>query len=317
MPSIRDATSIKDIHISLGQISNDLAELEVDLANVAKARRTFSNIHQAQSIVLGQEHPITLSPLLNQARHLLERGKCADAIKILRGAAEHETSCGPNHETTISVYQDLAISLMEYVQRRQTRGDSGDDQLSEAKELWTKIIELYNSRQELSSDFAMSARLCLGITQSLRKDYNDAWLIIRDVHNQRTDKSGEDHPSTLNARMELALVRQKQKLFRIAQHDFECIATTCESSKLDKMSGMHHKVTYLLGMLFLEWGGHAKEVEKIFWQSSRGYTGGKENQWQRKAHREYELLSGSSEKAKRAASPPLAGTPKVQKFMQP
>lgn len=47
MLSIRDATSIKDIHISLGQISNDLAELEVDLANVAKARRTFSNIHQA------------------------------------------------------------------------------------------------------------------------------------------------------------------------------------------------------------------------------------------------------------------------------
>lgn len=158
---------------------------------------------------------------------------------------------------------------MEYVQRRQTRGDSGDDQLSEAKELWTKIIELYNSRQELSSDFAMSARLCLGITQSLRKDYNDAGLIIRDVHNQRTDKFGEDHPSTLNARMELALVRQKQKLFRIAQHDFECIATTCESSKLDKMSGMHHKVTYLLGMLFLEWGEHAKEAEKMFWQITR------------------------------------------------
>ena len=222
-------------HTSTLSTVNNLANLYVDLRNLAEAEKMYQRALDGKRTVLGLEHTSTLSTVNNLANLYVDLGKLAEAEKMYQQALDgYEKAWGLEHTLTLGTINNLGNLYKD--QGRLTEAEKMYRQALDGYEKALNTNHIFPSRTASSaitfsdgvqSDEAMLARPRLSeryldieglqhpkyaiamdnlaITLCSQEQYDEAIMFQRRLLEDKRYLLGDDHSDTMKALGELAI----------------------------------------------------------------------------------------------------------------
>jgi len=170
---------------------------------------------EAQTRILGADHPTTLATRHQLAHMIADRGNHATAEAEHRAVLEAETRIlGPDHPSTLMTRHCLAHEIAE----------RGDHVTAEAEH--RAVIEAETRILGPDHPSTLMTRHCLASEIAEREDYATAEAEFREVLAARTRILGPDHRSTLATRLQLAHVISARGDYATAEAEYQAVRAT-------------------------------------------------------------------------------------------
>ncbi|MGW4967655.1 FxSxx-COOH system tetratricopeptide repeat protein [Nonomuraea sp. NPDC004186] len=177
------------------QIFNAAADHEWDEGNYRRARKLVAHTVAINRVVLGEEHPDTLTSWNNLASVLGRLGRLQEAEAEIRAVLQaRRRVLGEEHPGTLTSWNNLASVLGDLGRLQEAEAETRAVLQARRRTLGEEHPETLNSRNNLA--------LVLGDLGRLQEAEAEA----RAVWQTQARALGEEHPDTLTSRNNLALV---------------------------------------------------------------------------------------------------------------
>ncbi|CEJ92448.1 hypothetical protein VHEMI08099 [[Torrubiella] hemipterigena] len=176
-------------------ILNNTAWFQYTTGNSRRAERMNREALEANTKVLGEEHPDTLAIMNNLASVLLAQGKYKEAETINRQTLEARIKVlGEEHLDTLMTMSNLVSVL-------QNQGKHKEAEMMDRQTLEARIKVLGEEHPD-----TLTTRNNLASVLLAQGKHKEAEIIDRQTLEARIKVLGEEHPDTLTTRNNLALV---------------------------------------------------------------------------------------------------------------
>ncbi|GGY77820.1 tetratricopeptide repeat protein [Streptomyces anulatus] len=192
LPAHLDRSTQRDLTTAVGTL-DDLADALNNAGAASEELLLRRHVLDAETLLLGPEHPDTLTSRNNLANALFELGEYQQAADLHRqNLIVYERILGPDHPDTLTSRNNLANALGELGEYQQAADISRQN--------------VADRERVLGPDHpgTLSSRNNLAVTLSELGEHQQAADISRQNVADRERVLGPDHPGTLNSRNNLA-----------------------------------------------------------------------------------------------------------------
>ncbi|TGJ82511.1 hypothetical protein E0Z10_g6242 [Xylaria hypoxylon] len=253
-----------------------------DTKCIIETEKELSSALKEQEALLSPTPSILLAAQYKLAVIYLEMSRYSPALGILKDLELKYRERGDNDDNTRAVVMlELARGYMESgLSKRENdkvERNIAEEQLRESY-IWNKkVLELDETpgSKKPTRQVLQSAQLNLGFLDSEMGNLEDAEKRFKKDLDEREKILGFEHPKTLAAVFELALVSQKRKQFRTAKVRIEKATKICEGGTKYDYTKLLPRALFLKGELYQQWIKHPEEyrpaVKELESEARRAY----------------------------------------------
>lgn len=163
------------------RILNDLGEVSLRKGSGAAALKFFQDVYDSQRSWQSELHPTLYSLKLNMGRALTKLGRFAEArVLLLEVIAVYTEWWGRHHPETMRAIDELAWAFMEEGKGKQATNETGGIEIQTAEELWTEVLNFYQSTDGDGSDMVTRIEANLQYLYSL-KPFDRRWMYSKPI----------------------------------------------------------------------------------------------------------------------------------------